>query len=90
MESWKKLHDALQITGHDTVSGLDQWMRRWNRANPANMIIRVPGRVDAVSLRAAFRHYVAQRNVSVTNRDAIAKHIINKKRRPGSNRNVSH
>lgn len=80
--TWLPLQDARQITGHDTVSGLDQWVRRWNRDNPAHLVMRYSGKVDSVSLRSAFRQYVQQRTPGSAVRAAANNTLvqINKKR----------
>lgn len=65
------LLNALSITGHDTVSGLDQWIRRYNRANPGTPVLRISGKVDTETLRAALRHYATSRATSAAQAKAI-------------------
>ena len=62
---------AIDITGHGTVSGLDQWIRRYNRRNPGEPVLRISGKVDTETLRKALRNYATRRASSRAQADAI-------------------
>jgi len=79
-QSWISMHEAITISGHKTTSGLDQWIRRWNYANPKALVLRRPRMVDATSLKAALRAQARQFTPGLRNREGIIKTILKVRR----------
>lgn len=89
-EKWVTLDKAREYTGHDTNSGLDQFCRRWNRAEPSMLILRRPGFVDMVSLKKAITEQVNRYTPGMQARLSVSRRITEtRKRRTRANESAA-
>lgn len=81
---WKRLKDALEITGHGNVAALQRWVARWNANNPDFLIARRHGYVDAESLRNALHREAITYTPGMAERAAMVRTLIAKRRARGN------